>query len=74
MVGNRNIIDNIDLPGLTKNAYRVAEKHYIETALIQTGWNRIQSAHLLGISGKTLGRKIAKYHIAKPQSIANRSH
>jgi DNA-binding NtrC family response regulator len=65
---------HIDLPVLTKNAYRIAEKHYIETALIQTGWNRIQSAHLLGISGKTLGRKIMKYGIARPQNIANRSH
>ena len=64
----------IDLLGLKKCAYRAAEKHFIEVALNETHWNRAESAHLLGISSKTLGRKIRQYHIHKPPKISHRYH
>ncbi len=64
----------IDLLGLKKCAFRAAEKHFIEVALTETHWNRTESAHLLGISSKTLGRKMKKYHIHKPPKISHRYH
>jgi transcriptional regulator with PAS, ATPase and Fis domain len=54
---------NIDLLGLKRSAFRVAEKHFIEVALNETDWNRIESAKLLRISSKVLGAKMRKYHI-----------
>jgi two-component system response regulator AtoC len=56
-------ISNIDLLGLKRSAFRVAEKHFIEIALNETDWNRIESANLLRISIKALGQKMRKYHL-----------
>jgi transcriptional regulator with PAS, ATPase and Fis domain len=54
---------SIDLLGLKRSAYRVAEKHFIEVALNETDWNRVESARLLKISRKTLGEKMRKYQV-----------
>jgi len=67
-------VPHVDLPGVKKCAFRIAEKHFIEVALNETGWNRLKSAQLLGISNKTLGRKMRKYHIHKAPMISHRSH
>jgi DNA-binding NtrC family response regulator len=62
-LANVDEISNIDLLGLKRSAFRVAEKHFIEIALNETDWNRIESANLLRISIKALGEKMRKYHL-----------
>jgi transcriptional regulator with PAS, ATPase and Fis domain len=62
-LANVDEISNIDLLGLKRSAFRVAEKHFIEIALNETNWNRIESANLLRISIKALGEKMRKYHL-----------
>jgi two-component system response regulator AtoC len=62
-LANLDEMPNIDLLGLKRSAFRVAEKHFIEVALNETDWNRVESAHLLRISSKALGAKMRKYHI-----------
>jgi transcriptional regulator with PAS, ATPase and Fis domain len=62
-LANTDEAPHIDLLGLKKRAFRVAEKHFIEVALNETQWDRVESANLLGISNKTLGQKMRKYHI-----------
>ena len=62
-LANIDEMPSIDLLGLKRSAFRVAEKHFIEVALNETDWNRVDSAHLLSISSKVLGAKMRKYQI-----------
>jgi DNA-binding NtrC family response regulator len=62
-LANLDEMSSIDLLGLKRSAYRVAEKHFIEVALNETEWNRVESARLLKISRKTLGDKMRKYQV-----------
>ena len=62
-LANVDEVPHIDLLGLKRSAYRVAEKHFIEVVLNETRWNRVESAHLLRISVKALDWKMRKYHI-----------
>lgn len=44
----------------------VIEKEHIERILRQTGWHKSRSAEILGISRKTLDRKIVEYALTLP--------
>ncbi|BBA69317.1 sigma-54-dependent transcriptional regulator [Geobacter sulfurreducens] len=44
----------------------VIEKEHIERVLRQTGWHKSRSAEILGISRKTLDRKIVEYALTLP--------
>jgi transcriptional regulator with PAS, ATPase and Fis domain len=65
---------HIDLLHLKKRAFRVAEKHFIEVALNETQWNRVESADLLGITDKALGQKMRKYQILWPTMASEQQH
>jgi DNA-binding NtrC family response regulator len=54
------------LPGTTSLNLEAMEKNFIERALQSTGWNVTEAAKLLGISRRTLHRKIKTYSIKNP--------
>jgi DNA-binding NtrC family response regulator len=54
------------LPGTTSLNLEAMEKNFIERALHSTGWNVTEAAKLLGISRRTLHRKIKTYSIKNP--------
>jgi len=62
-LANIDEVPQIDLLGLKRSALRVAEKHFIEIALNETQWNKVESAQLLRISTKALEWKMRKYHL-----------
>jgi DNA-binding NtrC family response regulator len=62
-LANLDEVPQIDLLGLKRSALRVAEKHFIEIALNETQWNKVESAQLLRISTKALEWKMRKYHL-----------
>ncbi len=62
-LANIDEVPQIDLLGLKRSALRVAEKHFIEIALNETSWNRVESAQLLRISTKALEWRMRKYHL-----------
>ncbi len=81
MLAHGDIIDSEDLPEEIRNANNTAtvgepgiavgpdlevmEKAYIYYTLAQTGWNKSQTAKILGIDLSTLYRKIERYDLPK---------
>ncbi len=56
-------IGKTSLPRLVKDAVGVLERHYIDSALRQTGGNRTAAAQLLGVSRQGLYAKLNRYEI-----------
>jgi DNA-binding NtrC family response regulator len=80
MLSHGDLIDSIDLPDEIKHAaalksgdsdiavgpdLEMMEKAYIYYTLSQTGWNKSQTAKILGIDLSTLYRKIERYDLPK---------
>jgi DNA-binding NtrC family response regulator len=56
--------NNLSLKDISKHARFRAEREAIETALIETNWNRVKAAKLLKIDYKTLRKKIEELKIS----------
>ena len=50
------------------------EKNLIEEALRQTNGNKAKAAEALGISTRTLYRKIEKFSLSEPEPFRSESH
>jgi DNA-binding NtrC family response regulator len=50
------------------------EREHIEAVLRQTGWHQGRAADILGISPKTLYRKIREFGLRRPAASSPRAH
>ncbi|GAC1517218.1 MAG: sigma-54 dependent transcriptional regulator [Gemmatimonadaceae bacterium] len=80
LLANHGVIDDVDLPlsgpvagAATTNGSGLSlaelERRHIEQTLSQVGWHQGRAATVLGISSKTLYRKIREYGFQRPRGV-----
>jgi two-component system response regulator PilR (NtrC family) len=65
-MGASGVENGISLKDISRRARDDAEREAIKSALIETHWNRVKAANILGVDYKTLRYKIKELNI-KPQ-------
>ncbi len=73
-LGNTFSLGGIPRPGAPLVPLEQVERQHIEAVLRQVGWHQGRAADILGISPKTLYRKIREFGLRRPAGSSTRAH